>query len=138
MIKRHIESLFLEVTDGRSDKAAKLHSVTRNDRQESAALKLQTIDKSFASVSGGDHWAEKGEAGRWGRVHTHPRTSAFVPWKVPGGPGRRTRLTNERSTRGVNSQERQLKIDDSWGEPTMSSTSMHNRLHSDEDLRCRT
>ena len=56
MINRHIQSCDLEFTDGRLDKAAKLHSVTRNDRQESAALKLQTIDKSFASVSGGDYW----------------------------------------------------------------------------------
>ena len=95
MIKRHIECLFLEFTEGRSDKAAKLHSVTRSDRQESAALKLQAIDKSFASVSRGDYWAEKGEAGRWVRIHTHARTSAFLPWKVPGGPGRRTRLTHE-------------------------------------------
>ena len=87
MIKRHREKNCLEFTEGRSDKAAKLHSVTRNDRQESAALKLQTIDKSFASISGGDYWAAKGEAGRWVRVHTHPRTSAFVSWKVSGGPG---------------------------------------------------
>ena len=70
MIKRHIGSLFLELTEGRSDKAAKLHSVTRNDRQESAALKLQTDDKSFASVSGGDYYAETGEARRWLRAHT--------------------------------------------------------------------
>ena len=124
MIKRHIESCFLEFTDGRSDKAARLHLVTRNDRQSSAAVKLQTIDKSFASVSGGDYWAEKGEAGKCVRVHTHPRTSAFVLWKVPGGPGRRNRLTHERSTRGVDSRGRQFRIHDSWDEPTMNSTAM--------------
>ena len=124
MIKRHIECLFLEFTEGRSDKVAKLHSVTRNDRQESAALKLQAIDKSFASVSRGDYWAEKGEAGRWVRIHTHARTSALLPWKVPGGPGRRTRLTHERSTRGIDSHGRQFRIDDSWDEPTMNSTTM--------------
>ena len=98
--------------------------MTRNDRQESAALKLQTIDKSFASVSRGDYWAEKGDAGRWARIHTHARTSAFLPWKVPGGPGRRTRLTHESSTRGIDSHGRQFRIDDSWDEPTMHSTTM--------------
>ena len=116
--------VFKDFTDGRSDKVAKLHSVTRNDRQESAALKLPTVDKSFASVSRGDYWAEKGEAGRWVRIHTHARTSAFLPWRVPGGPGRRTRLTHERSTRGIDSQGRQFRIIDSWDEPTMNSTAM--------------
>ena len=48
-------------------------------------MKLQTIDKSFASVSGGDYWAEKGEAGRWVGVHIHARTLALVPWKVQAG-----------------------------------------------------
>ena len=76
---------------------------------------------SFASVSGGDYWAERGEAGRWVRVHTHPRTSTFLPWKVPGGPGRKTRLTRERSTRGVvNSQGQQFRVDDLWDTPTRS------------------
>ena len=54
MIKRHFGSLFLEFKEARSDKAATLHSVTRDDRQESARLKLQAVDKSFAIVSGGD------------------------------------------------------------------------------------
>ena len=70
------------------------------------------------------YWAEKGEAGRWVGVHTHPSTSALLPWKVPGGPGRRTRFTHERSTRGVDSRGRQFRIDDSWDEPTMNSTAM--------------
>ena len=104
MIKRHIASLCLEFKEGRSDKAAKLHSATRMLRQESAAAKLQSADESFAGVSGGDYWAEKGEAGRWVRVHTHPSISAFLPWKVPGGPGRQTRLAQERSTREVSSE----------------------------------
>ena len=64
VIKRHLDSLFLEFKGGRSDKAAKLHSVTRLARQELAAAKLNNVDESFASVSGGDYWAERGEAGR--------------------------------------------------------------------------
>ena len=80
--------------------------------------KLRTVDESFAGVSGGDCWAERGEAGRWVRVHTHPRTSSFLPWKVPGGPGRKTRLTFERSTRSVILQGRPFRVDDSWDTPT--------------------
>ena len=124
MIQRHIQCLNLEFMKGRSDKAAKLHSVARSDRQESASLKVHSINNEFASVSRGDYWAEKGEAGRWVRVHTHPRTAAFLPWKVPGGPGRRTRLTHERSTRGVDINGRQFRIDDSWDEPTMNPTAI--------------
>ena len=52
MIKRHIASLFLEFVEGRSDKAAKLHSVTRMSRQDSAMAKIQSAEESFASVSG--------------------------------------------------------------------------------------
>ena len=90
MIKRHLDSLFLEFKEGRSEKAAKLHSVTRSERQELAAANIISASESFASVSGGDFWAERGEAGRWVRVHTHSRTAPFAPWKVPGRPGRRT------------------------------------------------
>ena len=79
MIKRHIESLFLECADGRADKVAKLHSVTRMLVQESAAAKLHSADGSFASVSGEEYWAERGEAGGWVRVHTHLIISAYLP-----------------------------------------------------------
>jgi len=126
MIKRHLDSLFLEFKEGRSDKAAKLHSVTRLARQELAASKLVNVDNSFASVSGGDYWAERGELGRWVRVHTHPRTSAFLPWKVPGGPGRKTRLTQERSTRGVDMRGQKFQIDDKWNGRTFQ---VRRRLH---------
>ena len=114
MVKRHIGSSLFCFKGGRLDKAARLHSVTRMLRQESAAAKLQCADERFGSVSGGDYWAERGEAGRWVRVHTHQIISAFLPWKVPGVPGRKTRLTQERSTRGVDSQGQQFRLDDSW------------------------
>ena len=124
MIKRHLVSLFFEFQEGRSDKAAKLHSVTRSERQELAATKLINVDEIVASVSGGDYWAETGEAGRWVRVHTHPRTAPFAPWKVPGGPGWRTRLVPERSTRGVDSQGQQFRVDDLWDTPNRSMRPM--------------
>ena len=55
MIKRHLDSLFFEFKEGRSDKVAKLHSVTRSQRQELAAARLINVDERFASVSGGDY-----------------------------------------------------------------------------------
>ena len=116
--------MFLQFKEGRSDKAAKLHSVTRNTRQEAAMRKLHVVDESFASVSGGDYWAEKGEAGRWVRVHTHLRNSCVQPWKVPGEPGRRTQMTHERYTRGLNAQGRLFRVDDSWDELSTNSITM--------------
>ena len=78
----------------------------------------------FASVSGGEFWAEKGEAGRWVRVRTHPRTAPSASWEVPGGPARRTRLVPERSTRGVDSQGQQFRVDDLWDTPNRSMLPM--------------
>ena len=40
--------------------------------------------------------------------------------EVPGGLGRKTRLTHERSTRGVNPQGQQFRVEDSWDTPTRS------------------
>ena len=39
-----------------------------------------------------------------------------------GGPGRKTRLTQERSTRGVDMQGQQFKIDDNWNGQDIPST----------------
>ena len=50
MIKRHIEKLCLEFKDGRAEKAAKMHSLTRNSRVEAAQSKLRAIDEGFASA----------------------------------------------------------------------------------------
>ena len=118
--------LFLENKEGRSDKAVNPHSVTRFARQELAAAKLNNVDESSAIVSGGDYWAERGDAGRWVRVHTQPRTSTLLPWKLPGGPNRTIRLTqtHERSTRGVESQGQQCRADDSWGTANRSMLPM--------------
>ena len=74
-------------------------------------------------MAGGDYWSERGEAGRWVRIHVTPRTTAFLPWKVPGGPGKKTRLTTERTTRGVDSLGRHFRVDDSWDDLRVGSLS---------------
>ena len=40
----------IDVKEGRSEKTAKLHSVTRSERQDLAAVKLVYVDDSVASV----------------------------------------------------------------------------------------
>ena len=92
--------------------------MTRNVRVEAAQSKLRAIDEGFA-FAGGDYWSKKGEAGRWVRICVTPRASAFLPWKVL----RKTRLTTERSTRGVDSCGCQFRVDDSWDGPTVGSLS---------------
>ena len=60
MIQRHLEKWCLEFKDGRAEKAAKLHSVTRSSRVEVAQSKFRAIDEGFASATRGDYWSEKG------------------------------------------------------------------------------
>ena len=70
------------------------------------------------SVTRLDYWSERGESGRWVRVHTQPRTSPFMPLGIPRGPGRKTRLTPARSTRGIDAKGNQFKMEDVWDNPT--------------------
>ena len=41
-----------------------------------------------------------------------------MPLGIPRGPGRKTRLTPARSTRGIDSKGNQFKIEDVWDNPT--------------------
>ena len=95
VIKKHVGNLNLEFRDGRSDKAAKLHSILKGSR-------------------GGDYWAERGEHGRWVRVHVTPRKTIFSPQEAPRGPGRGTRLKSSRVTDGIDSTGRKFVTSDEW------------------------
>ena len=80
VILRHMSKLNLVHVGGRSDAAAKLHSV------EGSLIPSRTSGRVIPSVdlssrkSSGDYWAEKGEHGRWVRIHVEPRTDRFDPW----------------------------------------------------------
>lgn len=119
VICRHIEQLQLEYRQGRSEKAAKLHSISRSERQLKSQLKKCTATSTFSdsSKSSKDYWAEKGEQGRWVRVHSTPRTVDFVPNGVAGGPGRKTRLNPSRVTKGIYSTGEKFAIKDDWTDP---------------------
>ena len=58
VLMKHVKNLNLDIREGRSDKAAKLHSVTR-------ATTSRDVHESSPGVSrrvpGGDFWAERDE-----------------------------------------------------------------------------
>ena len=117
VIMRHVKNLNLDLREGRSEKAAKLHSITRSARQAKADAKRDVAMCSFNRLSGEDFWSERGEYGRWVRTHVVPRLSMFCPWKATRGPGRKTKLDPVRSIRGVYSSGEEFKIKDDWTSP---------------------
>ena len=91
----------LEFRSGRSDKAAKLHSILKGK-----------VD--HATGRDCDFWAERGERGRWVRIHNQPRTASFSSDEVPRGPGRKTRLRNSRVVHGVDVAGHHFSTTDDW------------------------
>ena len=66
-----------------------------------------------------DSWGKQGQDGRWTRVHRSARRALFTPFKVAGGPGKRSSLKRLRVTRGrFFSTGREFKIIDDWTVPS--------------------
>ena len=63
-----------------------------------------------------DHWSERGELGRWVRVHSTPRVEKFDPSMASRGPGRKTRLQEVRVTQGVRSSGEKFREEDVWND----------------------
>ena len=105
VIKKHVANLNMEFSAGRSAKAAKLHSILKNDQ-------LNQGNRNKEKVI--DYWAERGEHGRWVRVHVEPRRVGFSPNDAPRGPGRKTRLKEERCTKGIDLEGRNFSLNDDW------------------------
>ena len=108
VILKHLKNLNLDLRTGRSEQAAKLHSVSTFS---------PTLGDSRAAASnspGGDFWAERGEHGRWVRIHTKPRTSMFYPEEAPRGPGRKTRLKTTRKIQGMYVSGLRFKKENDW------------------------
>ena len=59
-------------------------------------------------------WAERGEHGRWVRIHVTPRTSMFYPEEAPRGPGRKTRLKITRKIQGMYMSGLRFKKENNW------------------------
>ena len=65
---KHVKNLSLDIRDGRSEQAAKLHSLSTSSPAQSAE------PAACRKPPGGDYWAERGEHGRWVRVCIKPRS----------------------------------------------------------------
>ena len=90
MIKK-LGILCLIELEGRSEKAAQLHSV------------VSSIDELVERGSSGhdpDSWGSRGENGVWVRRHSTPRLSLFTPYRFPRGPSKGLALGLKRRTIG--------------------------------------
>ena len=107
----------MEYREGRSEKASKLHELSRAQRQKehNASLNLFSFEKGIS-----DDWGERGEDSKWCRLHRTPRRAMFTPFKIPRGPGRKTRLKSVRITEGINELGQSFRIVDDWMDPTQA------------------
>ena len=114
MILKHMAKLNLLHVGGRSEAAAKLHAVGELENQVGTSGSATPIVSSTSRRSVGDYWSERGEQGRWVRVHVELRTDKFDPWRASRGPGRKTRLQPWRSTQAVYENGESFQEKDEW------------------------
>ena len=114
MILRHMSKLNLVHVGGRSDAAVKLHSVEESLIPSRTSGRIIPRSDVAPRKSFGDYWAEKGEHGRWVRIHVEPRTDRFDPWVAPKGPGRKTRLRAMRRIQGTFESGENFNDEDEW------------------------
>ena len=62
----------------------------------------------------GDYSAERGEHGRWVRVHVEPGIGRFDPWRAPRGPWRKARLSITRPTQDTFKDGESFDTCDEW------------------------
>ena len=111
VIVKHVDKLSLEYSGGRSEKAAQLHSLHREAPEPQSG---EANGEAIGRAPIADHWSERGELGRWVRVHSTPRTEKFDPNMAPRGPGRKTKLQGIRVTQGVRSNGEKFREEDVW------------------------
>ena len=105
---KHVKNLNLDIREGRSGQAAKLHSI-------SISSPAQNVEQAASgNLPGGDFWAERGEHGRWVRVHVNPRLPMFYPEDAPRGPGRKTIFKPLRKVQGTYVSGLRFKKDNDW------------------------
>ena len=122
VILNYLQNLHLRHTSGRADMAANLHTLQpraenkickfdRRLRSEKADVDNQ---REFSGDPRGDHWSERGEHGRWVRIHSTPRDVRFDPRQAQNGPGRKTRLRPSRMIIGVFDSGETFDVTDEW------------------------
>ena len=117
VIDKHLEFLNIWYREGRADKAAKLHEIHRAERYSDCkqSYKNQNYDNLRS-----DHWKERGQDNKWIRKHSMPRRALFAPYKIPRGPGRKTKLKKIRVTEGVTEDGQEFRIEDDLTKPDNS------------------
>ena len=113
-ILRHMRKLNLIHTKGRSEAAAKLHLVDEALAPTRTIARSSQVIEPAPKKSQCDYWAERGEHGRWVRVHAEPRTTKFDPGAALRGPGRKTRLSSTRRSVGVYENGEDFDNNDEW------------------------
>ena len=113
---KHLHNFHLKHTTGRAEAAANFHAlrpraeintnrVNEKRKVKKCELAPENLDvdivKGFSGPPRGDHWSERGEHGRWARIHSTPRGAKFDPCRAQNGPGRETKLRPSRRTIGV-------------------------------------
>ena len=114
MILRHMTKLNLVHAGGRSEAAAKLHALGESSGPTRTTSRLVSFADPLPRGSSVDYWSERGERGRWVRVHVEPRLDKFDPWRAPRGPGRKTKLKPWRTTEGNYDDGNYFKESDEW------------------------
>ena len=117
IMERHLEFLNIGYQEGRSEKAAKLHAVHKAKRKVNfeQGKEINSFDEQRP-----DHWGDRGQDLSWSRIHSTPRRAMFTPYKVPRGPGRKTKLRKIRTTEGTTAAGQRFKIVDDWTKPENS------------------
>ena len=116
ILLKHVKNLKLVIREGRSEQAAKLHSIstTTSTTTTTTTRRGESSQASSRSLPGGDFWAEHGEHGRWVRVHVNARSSMFYPEEASRGPGRKTRLRATRKVQGIYLSGERFKTEGDW------------------------
>ena len=131
----HVQTLSMQFQEGRAEKAAQLHAVSgnsrdssngsvsrsssdvRQQRRASASEAVSAVCAEFEGSVGNDKWVERGESGRWTRLHTAGRGEMFTPYGIEHGPSRKTKLVAARKTTGVTVSGRHFEMFDDWTRP---------------------
>ena len=113
-IDKNATTMEMDFPEGRSGKAAQLHSVTIDE----ATKNWDELRKTGHDKRGGDDWISRGEEGSWHRQHSTPRVSLFTPYKVAKGPASRIPLSHVRFTCGVTESGESFEFHDDWTLPS--------------------
>ena len=108
-LNKNLCKMRIENKDGRSAKAANLHSL-----QEAVSPEWSALRKKFEDDRGGDRWLSRGHKGLWQRMHSSPRISLFTPFKVSKGPSAGMPLQSIRFTKGITKSGHRFEFQDNW------------------------